>query len=97
MVMASGSSPRFAPRRQSATTLEAVTAGIEAAALAFPALDLVRRRHALLQANPELHERELIKLAALARALAAALGGRGVACPTLLPKSPPRPASPFCE
>lgn len=62
----------------SATTLQAVAAGIEAAGSAFPALELVRRRQALLQANPELQERELIKLASLATALGAALRRRGV-------------------
>jgi AcrR family transcriptional regulator len=38
-----------------------------------------RLRQAIVAANPELQERELIKLAALAAALAAALRGRGVA------------------
>ncbi|MFG1606951.1 TetR/AcrR family transcriptional regulator [Actinoplanes sp. NPDC049265] len=37
-----------------------------------------RRRHAIIMANPELLERELIKMATLATALAAALGERGV-------------------
>ena len=62
----------------SANPLEAVTAGIEAAGSAFPALETVRRRHALLSANPELQERELVKLAALASSLADALRRRGV-------------------
>jgi len=44
----------------------------------FPAPELVRRRHALLLANPELQERELIKLASLATSLAEALRRRGV-------------------
>lgn len=61
----------------SATTLEAVTAGIQAAGAVFPDLDTVRRRQALLQANPELQERELSKLAALATALSQALHDRG--------------------
>ena len=60
----------------SATTLEAVTAGIEAAGSAFPTPELVRRRHALILANPELQERELIKLASLAASLADALRRR---------------------
>ncbi len=63
----------------SATTLDAVTAGIEAAGSVFPALDLVRRRQALILANPELMERELIKLASLATSLGEALRRRGVA------------------
>ncbi|MDQ6949627.1 MAG: TetR/AcrR family transcriptional regulator [Actinomycetota bacterium] len=62
----------------SATTLEAVTAGIEAAGSVFPAPDLVRRRQALILANPELQERELIKLASLAASICEALRRRGV-------------------
>ncbi len=62
----------------SATTLEAVTAGVEAAGSMFPAPELVRRRQALILANPELQERELIKLASLAASLAGALRRRGV-------------------
>ena len=65
----------------SATTLEAVTAGITAAGSAFPAVQIVRRRHALLLANPELQERELIKLADLAASLRLALRRRGVPDP----------------
>ena len=63
----------------SASTLEAVKAGIEAAGSVFPALDLVRRRRTLLLANPELQERELVKLASLATTLSEALRRRGVA------------------
>jgi AcrR family transcriptional regulator len=62
----------------SATALEAVTAGIEAAGSAFPSVELARRRQALLVANPELQERELIKLASLATSLSEALRRRGV-------------------
>ncbi len=62
----------------SATTLEAVTAGIEAAGSVFPAPELVRLRQALILANPELQERELIKLASLATSLGEALRRRGV-------------------
>ena len=61
----------------SATPLEAVTAGLEAAGSAFP-LELVRRRQALILANPELQERELQKLASLAASLAETLRQRGV-------------------
>ncbi len=61
----------------SATPLEAVTAGLEAAGSAFP-LELVRRRQALILANPELQERELQKLASLAGSLAQTLRQRGV-------------------
>ena len=62
----------------SATPLDAVGAGIEAAGSVLPALELVRRRHAVILANPELQERELIKLASLAASIAAALRRRGV-------------------
>lgn len=62
----------------SATALEAVTAGIEGAGSVFPDLALVRRRQALILANPELQERELIKLASLTTALREALRRRGV-------------------
>jgi len=62
----------------SATPLEAVVAGIEAAGSVFPALELVRGRQALILANPELQERELIKLASLATSLGEALRRRGV-------------------
>ncbi len=62
----------------SATALEAVTAGIEAAGAVFPALDVVRHRQALIAANPELQERELIEYAALEASLADALRQRGV-------------------
>jgi len=62
----------------SATPLEAVIAGIEAAGSVFPALELVRGRQALILANPELQERELIKAASLAAALARALRARGL-------------------
>lgn len=61
----------------SAATLEVVAAGIQAAGSVFPGLDTVRRRQALLHANPELQERELSKLAALATALSQALRERG--------------------
>ena len=66
---------------QSATTLQALTAGIQAAGSVFPDLDTVRRRQVLLHANPELQERELIKLAALATALSQALHDRGSPAP----------------
>lgn len=62
--------------------LPAVKAGLDAVA------ELFRERHALartrariIAANPELQERELIKLANLADALATALRARGVADP----------------
>jgi hypothetical protein len=43
--------------------------------------DFALKRQAVILANPELQERELIKLATLASAMAAALRTRGVAEP----------------
>ncbi len=67
---------------ETAGPLEAAIAGVEAAGTAFPELAFVRARHELILANPELLERELIKLASLSGALAQALQRRGVAAPT---------------
>jgi AcrR family transcriptional regulator len=65
--------------------LAVVGTALEAAAGPFEeARDLSRRRQAIIAANRELKERELIKLATLAAALADALRRRGV---------PDRPAS----
>jgi AcrR family transcriptional regulator len=62
--------------------LDVVGAALEAAAAPFEeAGDFPRRRQAIIAANPELRERELIKLAALAAALAETLRERGVADP----------------
>lgn len=58
--------------------------GVALAAAAGPleeSRDFVLRRQAIIMANPELQERELIKLAALAVALADALRRRGVPDP----------------
>ena len=43
--------------------------------------DLARQRQAIIDANPELQERELVKLATFATALAGALRERGVSEP----------------
>ncbi|HEY6497625.1 MAG TPA: TetR family transcriptional regulator [Trebonia sp.] len=62
--------------------LDAVGAALEAAAEPFEeASDFVRARQEIISANPELRERELIKLATLAAALADALRERGVPDP----------------
>jgi AcrR family transcriptional regulator len=69
----------------SATPLEAATAGLEAAACLLEQArgrEFARRRQRLIDANPELQERELIKLASLAEAVADTLRARGVAEPT---------------
>ena len=66
----------------SATPLEAVAAALDAAGAMFEERrDFAARRQRVIAANPELQERELIKLASLAAAVAAALRGRGVGDP----------------
>jgi AcrR family transcriptional regulator len=60
-----------------ASPLEAITAALEAAGTVFDR-ELARRRRRVILANPELQERELIKLASLSEALAEALRRRGV-------------------
>jgi AcrR family transcriptional regulator len=63
--------------------IEAAAAGLEAAgALIQDGGDLARRRQEIIASSVELRERELIKLAALAAALAEALRRRGVSEPT---------------
>ena len=63
---------------QDAAPIEAVTAGVEAAATILPERAYARMRHALIAGNPILQERELIKMASLATAFAEALRQRGV-------------------
>ena len=66
----------------SATPMDAVGAALEAAgAMLQENPDRVRLRDAIVSANPDLRERELIKLAAFASAMAGALRDRGVAEP----------------
>ncbi|MFB6750088.1 helix-turn-helix domain-containing protein [Streptomyces sp. NPDC056353] len=63
-----------------ATPMEAAVAALDAAADVFEERgDLVRLRQSVIDANAELRERELIKLASLSGALADALRDRGVA------------------
>jgi hypothetical protein len=50
----------------------------ETGAFFEPRRDFARQRHALIVAHAELHERELIKFAALAAAIGEALRRRGV-------------------
>ncbi len=65
------------------TPLDAVAAGLDASAEVFERIpDRAGKRQALLDANPELQERERAKLAHLAAAVAGALRERGVAEPT---------------
>jgi len=67
---------------ESAAPIEAVAAALEAAgALLQERRDWSRQRQAVIAANTGLQERELIKLASLATALAGALRQRGVGEP----------------
>lgn len=66
----------------SAAPIDAVAAALEAAgALLQERREYSRQRQAVIAANAELRERELIKLASLAAALAGTLRQRGVADP----------------
>ena len=65
-----------------ASPIDAVAAGLEALGEVFvDRRDYSRLRQAVIVANAELQERELIKLASMSAALAEALRGRGVAEP----------------
>jgi AcrR family transcriptional regulator len=62
--------------------IDAVATGLEAVgALLQERSDFARQRQTIIAANPQLQERELIKLAALGSAMADALRRRGVADP----------------
>ncbi len=63
----------------SATTASCLAAALEASAAAFTAErhDLAEQRRAVIAANPELRERELLKRARLSSAMADALRARG--------------------
>jgi len=61
--------------------IDAVAAGLEAVAAALPGRQIARQRQAIITANAELQERELIKLASLSTALADALRARGTGDP----------------
>ena len=66
----------------SAAPIAAIAAALEAAgALLQERREMARQRQAVIAANAELRERELVTLAALASALAGALRQRGVAEP----------------
>jgi hypothetical protein len=58
-----------------------VAAGLDAAAAVLPHREYAQRRQAIIAANGELQERELIKLASLASAIGDALRRRGVTEP----------------
>jgi AcrR family transcriptional regulator len=63
---------------ESAAPLDAVAAGLEAAAGQIPGREPARQRQAIIAANPELRERELIKFASLSDALTNTLRERGL-------------------
>jgi AcrR family transcriptional regulator len=63
---------------ESAAPIHAVAAGLQAAAAVLQDREFSRQRQAIIGANPELQERELIKLASLASAIAGVLRARGV-------------------
>jgi AcrR family transcriptional regulator len=65
----------------SVAPIDAVAAGLQAAGAQIPDRATARQRQAIIAANPELQERELIKFASLSAALAEALRTRGVAEP----------------
>src|SRR6476661_552062 len=68
---------------ESAAPIDAVAAALEAAAPVFRERHaLARQRQAVIAANPGLQERELLKRASLASAMADALRRRGVTDPT---------------
>jgi AcrR family transcriptional regulator len=65
-----------------AAAIEAVAAALDATAGFFANnREFARQRSAVIAANADLHERELIKLATLSAALALALRSRGIAEP----------------
>ena len=67
---------------ESASPMEAAAAALDPIAEMFDERrDFSRRRNSVISANPELKERELIKLATLTEAIAATLHERGVAEP----------------
>jgi AcrR family transcriptional regulator len=64
-----------------ATAFEAVTAGLDAISAFFVDLDHSRGRQVIIDSDASLQERELIKSARLATAIAAALRERGIGEP----------------
>jgi len=67
----------------SATPIDAAAAGLDAIGVLLQTRrEFARRRARIITANPELQERELIKLASMSAALADALCERGVREPT---------------
>src|SRR5262249_38912856 len=70
----------------SAAPIDAVAGALDAAGeLLQQRREYSRQRQSVIAANPELQERELLKLASLASALAEAVRGRGVTAPAPSP------------
>ena len=70
--------PKFADAPSNLAPIDAAAVGLEAAGTLLQARRaFARQRQAVIAANPELQERELIKLASLAAAMAEALRQRG--------------------
>jgi AcrR family transcriptional regulator len=69
---------------ESATTMEAIGAGLAAFAASFgeERREFLAERQAIIGGNPDLQERELLKRAALTAVMTDALGERGVEEPT---------------
>jgi AcrR family transcriptional regulator len=63
---------------ESVTPLDAVAAGLEAAATQLPDRETARQRQTIIAANPELQERELIKFASISAAVSDTLRRRGL-------------------
>jgi len=66
---------------KSASPVDAVAASLQASTTLLKDREFSRRRQKIIVANPELRERELIKMATLASAVADALRRRGVTEP----------------
>jgi AcrR family transcriptional regulator len=71
-----------ADAHESTAPIDAAAAGLEAAGSQLPDRETARRRQAIIAANAELRERELIKLASWSTAIADVLRRRGVEDPT---------------
>lgn len=67
---------------ESLAPIDVVGSGLETVPAVIPDRETARRRQAIIAANPELQERELIKFASLSAAVADALRDRGVKDPT---------------
>jgi AcrR family transcriptional regulator len=75
----------IARQPENAAPLDMVMAALEAMATAIPDRpEFIRQRQAVIALNPELQERELLKMASLTAILAKSLRQRGITDPTAL-------------